>query len=114
MLKSRLFKNSIYTIAALACVGLVPFLFNILVARTFGKDVLGEVNIALSFSLIITLFVTNYFGTAGNKFLAEYRGRNYLEPFKFILFSILIIPVLFLTIIVLFLIVIFDGTTVVY
>ena len=104
MLKSRLFKNSIYTVAALSCVGLVPFLFNILVARTFGKEVLGEVNIALSFSLIITLFVTNYFGTAGNKFLAEYRGRNYLEPFKFILFSILIVPVLFLTIIVLFLI----------
>lgn len=99
MLGNRLLKNSIYTVAALSFVGLVPFIFNILVARTFGKDVLGEINIALSFSLIITLFVTNFFGTAGNKFLAEYRGRNYLEPFKFILFFLLLAPIISLTVI---------------
>ncbi|MBL7013939.1 MAG: lipopolysaccharide biosynthesis protein [Candidatus Marinimicrobia bacterium] len=99
MLGNRLFKNSIYTVAALSFVGLVPFIFNILVARTFGKDVLGEINIALSFSLIITLFVTNFFGTAGNKFLAEYRGRSYLEPFKFVLLFLLIAPIISLMVI---------------
>jgi len=99
VLGNRLFKNSIYTVAALSFVGLVPFIFNILVARTFGKDVLGEINIALSFSLIITLFVTNFFGTAGNKFLAEYRGRSYLEPFKFVLLFLLIAPIISLMVI---------------
>ena len=88
MLNKRLLKNSLYTGLALAFVGFVPFIFNILVARTFGKETLGNVNVAMSFCLVLTVFVTNFFGTSGNKFLAEYRGRKSLEPFIIIFYSL--------------------------
>jgi len=78
-------------------VGLVPLIFNILVARSFGKETLGSVNIALNFCLLITIFVTNFFGLSGNKFLAEYRGRKSLEPFKLIFFTLFIGTILVLT-----------------
>jgi len=97
VLNKHLFKNSLYTGAALCFVGFVPFIFNILVARIFGKETLGTINVALSFCLVLTVFVTNFFGTSGNKFLAEYRGRQSLEPFKLIFFTILIGPVVVLT-----------------
>ena len=97
MLNKHLFKNSLYTGAALCFVGFVPFIFNILVARIFGKETLGTINVALSFCLVLTVFVTNFFGTSGNKFLAEYRGRKSLEPFKLVFFTILIGPVVVLT-----------------
>ena len=97
MLNKHLFKNSLYTGAALCFVGFVPFIFNILVARIFGKETLGTINVALSFCLVLTVFVTNFFGTSGNKFLAEYRGRQSLEPFKLVFFTILIGPVIVLT-----------------
>ncbi|MEE2765639.1 MAG: oligosaccharide flippase family protein [Candidatus Neomarinimicrobiota bacterium] len=97
MLNKHLLKNSLYTGVALLFVGFVPFIFNILVARTFGKEILGSVNVALSFCLVLTVFVTNFFGTSGNKFLAEYRGRQSLEPFKLIFFSLLIGPVVVLS-----------------
>ena len=84
MLQNRLLSNSIYTGIALFFIGIVPFVFNILVARYFGKELLGDINISLSFCLIITLFTTNFFGTNSNKFLSEFRGRNQLENFNIV------------------------------
>ena len=55
----RLIKNSFYTGLALAFVGITPFTFNFLVARTFGKETLGSINLILSFCLFITIFITN-------------------------------------------------------
>jgi O-antigen/teichoic acid export membrane protein len=66
-------------------VGAVPFLFNFLVAKNFGDEILGSVNISLSFCLIITTFITNFFGSSGNKFLAEYRGSKNLNKFNHVL-----------------------------
>ena len=83
LLRNPLVKNSLYTGLALTFIGIVPFLFNFLVARTFGKEILGSINIILSFSLLITTFITNFFGTSANKFLAEYRGRKSVNHFIF-------------------------------
>lgn len=66
-------------------VGAVPFLFNFLVAKNFGDVILGSVNVAISFCLIITTFITNFFGSAGNKFLAEYRGSKSLNKFNHVI-----------------------------
>ncbi len=98
-LSKRLIKNSFYTGLSLAFVGIIPFAFNFLVARTFGKETLGSINIALSFCLITTIFVTNFFGSSGNKYLAEYRGSKSLKQF-ILVFKIMIIgPIIILTII---------------
>ena len=95
LFKNRIVKNSLYTGLALSFIGIVPFIFNFLVARTFGKEVLGSINILLSFSLIITTFVTNFFGTSANKFLAEFRGRksfkHFIFTFKIMIYGSLII-----------------------
>mgnify|MGYP003345846194 CR=1 FL=1 len=64
-LSKRLVQNSLHTGLALAFVGVIPFAFNFLIARTFGKETLGTINVSISFCLIITIFVTNFFG---NKF----------------------------------------------
>ncbi len=96
ILENRLLKNSLYTGIALGFVGLVPFIFNILVARTFGQEILGSINIAISFSLLITVFITNFFGTSGNKFLSEYRGSKKLQSFKLIFLNIIIGPIIVL------------------
>ena len=98
-LSKRLIKNSFHTGLALAFVGLVPFAFNFLIARTFGREILGTINISLSFCLMITAFVTNYFGTAGTKFLAEYRGKKSIEHFIFIFKVSFIGPLIILTVI---------------
>ena len=98
-LSQRLIKNSFYTGLALAFVGIIPFAFNFLVARTFGREILGTINISLSFCLIITIFVTNFFGSSGNKYLAEYRGRNNLEQFTFVFKIMFIGPIIILSII---------------
>ena len=84
-LKKRLVKNSIYTGLALIFIGLIPFTFNFLVGRTFGANTLGEINITLNFCLMITIFISNFFGSAGNKFLAEFRGRENYKNFIFTL-----------------------------
>ena len=80
-------------------VGIIPFAFNFLVARSFGKEILGSINITLSFCLIITIFVTNFFGSAGNKYLAEYRGSQDLEHFQFVFKIMIGIPIIILSII---------------
>jgi len=90
-LRTRLVKNSLYTGLALIFIGLTPFIFNFLVGRTFGAETLGSINITISFCLIITIFITNFFGSAGNKYLAEYRGRkdlnNFIYTFKIMFFG---------------------------
>ena len=95
----RLIRNSFYTGLALGFVGIIPFAFNFLVARSFGKEILGSINITLSFCLIITIFVTNFFGSAGNKYLAEYRGSQDLEHFQFVFKIMIGIPIIILSII---------------
>ena len=92
-------KNSFYTGLALGFVGIIPFTFNFLVAISFGKETLGSINITLSFCLIITIFITNFFGSAGNKYLAEYRGSRELEHFQFVLKVMLGTPLIILSII---------------
>ena len=93
-LNQRLIKNSFFTGIALAFVGLVPFVFNFFIARTFGKETLGSINVSLSFCLLITTFITNFFGTSGTKFLAEYRGSKKLEHFKIVLKLVFIGPLI--------------------
>ncbi|MFL2982986.1 MAG: oligosaccharide flippase family protein [Candidatus Neomarinimicrobiota bacterium] len=95
----RLIKNSFYTGLALAFVGVTPFTFNFLVARTFGKEALGSVNLVLSFCLLITIFITNFFGSAGNKYLAEYRGSKDHNKFIYVFKIMGLGPIILLSII---------------
>ena len=98
-LSKRLVQNSLHTGLALAFVGVIPFAFNFLIARTFGKETLGMINVSISFCLMITIFVTNFFGTSGTKFLAEYRGSKKLEHFKIVLKLVFIGPLILTSVI---------------
>ena len=92
-------QNSLHTGLALGFVGVIPFAFNFLIARTFGKETLGIINVSISFCLMITIFVTNFFGTSGTKFLAEYRGSKKLENFKIVLKLVFIGPLILTSVI---------------
>ena len=98
-LSKRLVQNSLHTGLALAFVGVIPFAFNFLIARTFGKETLGTINVSISFCLMITIFVTNFFGASGTKFLAEYRGSKNLENFKIVLKLVFIGPLILTSVI---------------
>ena len=104
-LSKRLVQNSLHTGLALAFVGVIPFAFNFLIARTFGKETLGMINVSISFCLMITIFVTNFFGTSGTKFLAEYRGSKKLEHFKIVLKLVFIGPLILTSVISIILII---------
>ena len=104
-LSKRLVQNSLHTGLALAFVGVIPFAFNFLIARTFGKETLGTINVSISFCLMITIFVTNFFGTSGTKFLAEYRGSKKLEHFKIVLKLVFIGPLILTSVISIILII---------
>ena len=56
----------------------------------------------MSFCLIITIIVTNFFGTSGNKFLAEFRGRENAKSFILVLKILIYAPIITLLIISVF------------
>ena len=70
---------------------------------------LGSVNVTLSFCLVITLIITNFFGTSGNKFLAEYRGQKNAESFILILKILIYAPITLLSLISLSIYMIWDN-----
>jgi len=72
----RLIRGTIFTIIGLAMYGSTGFVFNVVVGRFYGPDVLGEVNTALSTALLLSYFVSTGFPGAIAKYISEYRGRN--------------------------------------
>ena len=64
------------TVVAVFVQGLSRFGYTLLVAHFLGKEVLGEVNLAISLAVLLGLLWPQASGTAASKFIAMARGRQ--------------------------------------
>ena len=64
------------TVVAVFVQGLSRFGYTLLVAHFLGKEVLGEVNLAISLAVLLVLLWPQASGTAASKFIAMARGRQ--------------------------------------
>lgn len=64
------------TTLALASSGMVPFSFNLIVARMYGPTVLGEVSVVLGLAFFLGQIPAAFTIAAATKFLAEALGRG--------------------------------------
>src|SRR5205085_729656 len=74
-LRGRVVAHVGLTVLALIFAGLVPFGFNLLVARAYGPAVLGGISVVLGLALFLGQ-VPSTVGIAATKFMAEALGRG--------------------------------------
>ena len=72
----QLIKNTILTLASLAALGVVRLVYNMVVGKSFGAAVLGDMNLVLSSAIFFSLIATSGFGPAAAKFVSEALGRS--------------------------------------
>ncbi|MFA4700299.1 lipopolysaccharide biosynthesis protein [Pyrococcus kukulkanii] len=95
-------RHSLASIIALAVFGGSRFLYNIVVARRYGVEVLGEVNSLISQAFLLAGFLA-FFSVGLGKFTAEFLGRGEEEKIKsitgvsyaFPLLGLLLVPLNF-------------------
>ncbi len=72
----RIFRDTLLTIVAMVIFGSTNFIFNVVIGRFYGSEILGEISAALSTSLLLSYFVATGFPTATSKYISEYLGKN--------------------------------------
>ena len=72
-------ENIALTIIALVSVGLTRLLFNAIVIRSFGPQILGNINLAISTACLFSLVASAGLGPAATKYIAEYLGKGEKE-----------------------------------
>jgi len=90
-------KKVILTIIALGSLGLTKLIFNVVVIRRFGPELLGNINLSISTAFLFSLFATAGLCPAATKYIAEYAGKsdekNSKRSFTIALFFNLILSV---------------------
>lgn len=88
----------ILTVIVLAGAGLTRLVFNAVVIRRFGPELLGNINLSISTAFLFSLFVTAGLCPAAAKYIAQYAGRNdeknSKRSFTIILFFVLILSMI--------------------
>jgi len=72
----RIFRDTLLTIVAMVIFGSTNFIFNVVIGRFYGSEILGEISAALSTSLLLSYFVATGFPSASAKYISEYIGKN--------------------------------------
>ena len=91
-------KKVILTIIALGSAGLTKLIFNVVVIRRFGPELLGNINLAISTAFLFSLFASVGLSPAATKYIAQYAGKsdekNSKRSFTIALFFNLILSVI--------------------
>lgn len=69
-------KKVILTIITLASAGLTKLIFNVVVIRRFGPELLGNINLAISTAFLFSLFASAGLCPAATKYIAQYAGKS--------------------------------------
>jgi len=69
-------KKVILTIIALGSAGLTKLIFNVVVIRRFGPELLGNINLAISTAFLFSLFASAGLSPATTKYIAQYAGKS--------------------------------------
>lgn len=79
---SRLLRKVMLTIIALMSLGLTKLIFNMVVIRRFGPELLGNINLSISTALLFSLVASAGLSPAATKYVAEYSGKGDEENSK--------------------------------
>lgn len=74
-------KHSLASMVALALFGLSRFLYNVVISREFGLEVLGNVNSLISQAFLLAIPLS-FFAVALGKYTSEFLGRGEFERIK--------------------------------
>jgi len=66
----------ILTIIALGSAGLTKLIFNVVVIRRFGPELLGNINLSISTAFLFSLFASAGLCPAATKYIAQYAGKS--------------------------------------
>jgi len=69
-------RKVILTIIALGSLGLTKLIFNVVVIRRFGPELLGNINLAISTAFLFSLFASAGLSPATTKYIAQYAGKS--------------------------------------
>jgi O-antigen/teichoic acid export membrane protein len=67
-----LIKNAILTGIALAFTGLTRVIYSIAVAKSFNADILGQMNLIISITMLLSLAISIITESSAAKFLSEF------------------------------------------
>jgi len=69
-------KKVMLTIIALISLGLTKLIFNAVVIRRFGPELLGNIDLAISTAFFLSLFASAGLSPAATKYIAQYAGKG--------------------------------------
>lgn len=69
-------RKVILTIIALGSLGLTKLIFNAVIIRRFGPELLGNINLAISTAFLFSLFASAGLSPATTKYIAQYAGKS--------------------------------------
>jgi O-antigen/teichoic acid export membrane protein len=77
-------KSLALTIVALIFFGLTKLVFNTVVIRSYGPDILGNINLAISTAFLFSLISSAGLGPTTTKYIAHYIGRGERDISKYV------------------------------
>lgn len=75
-IKKIILKYTTLTSVALLFIGFNQIIYNIIIGKSFGSGILGQINLALSIAMLISLTVSSILEPSATKFLSEYLAKK--------------------------------------
>jgi O-antigen/teichoic acid export membrane protein len=82
-MKESLVKNAILTGIALIFVGLTQVVYNVVIGKTFGAGILGQVNLVISAAILFSLVISTFVENSATKFLSEFSAKKNEKKVKY-------------------------------
>lgn len=82
-MKETLVKNAILTGIALIFVGLTQVVYNVVIGKTFGAGILGQVNLVISVAILFSLVISTFVENSATKFLSEFSAKKNEKKVKY-------------------------------
>jgi putative peptidoglycan lipid II flippase len=74
--KELLVKNATLIGFAVIFVGLIQVVYNVVIGKTFGASILGQVNLGISVAILFSLVISTFVENTATKFLSEFSAKK--------------------------------------
>lgn len=81
--KELLIRNAILTGVALIFVGLTQVIYNVVIGKTFGASILGQMNLVISVAILFSLVISTFVENPATKFLSEFLAKKNEKKVKY-------------------------------
>lgn len=76
IMKDLLIKNTLLTGIVLTLTGLTRIVYNVVIGKSFGAEVLGQINLIISVVMLFSMFISTILENSATKFLSEYFAKK--------------------------------------